>query len=152
VGRDSQSQCLLCSAPKPIRDLAEQLRTIGLSLRDVASCIKVTKDFSLSYSAVGRHDPHWEKQKHQADMSGESPYTGPEQITVQKVALHKLNLYWQMNKEVVPSDNEARAWMKLLSEIQNNETEAEKMSMLRQMFRPVPALPSGDVIEGEVLN
>jgi len=84
-------------------------------------------------------------------MSGKA-YTGPEEIiSVKVVATHKLKLYWQANKEVIPSDNEARAWMKLLAEIQSTETESEKTALLRSMFAP-KALPSGDVIEGEVLN
>lgn len=146
MGRSSEGQCSICAAPKVIRERIEKFRTIGLSLREAAAAIKTTNDFSVSYSAVLRHEPHWEKQKHQEEP-GEA-YEGPEQITVQKVALHKLALYWKMNKEVVPSDNEARAWMKLLSEIQNNETEAEKMAMLRQMFRP--ALPAGNAVDVEV--
>lgn len=76
-----------------------------------------------------------------------------EDVTVKDVARHKLRLYWQAHKDQIPNDTEIRAWMKLLAEIAQSETEAERMGFLRAMFvQPVKALPAGDVIDGEVLN
>lgn len=140
--------CRTCSAPDGTRDLIQKLRVSGVSLEDTAQFLTKQKGFAISHAAVARHELHWDKEKAGAILSDGTVPTD-EEVTVKTVATHKLRLYWTANKDKIPSDNEARAWMKLLSEMAQTENEVEKMAMLRSMFRP--ALPSGEVIEGELV-
>ena len=141
-GRSSTEQCKTCNAPAAVRDLIERLRgAAGLSVRDTATAIKALRDYDISSPSVSRHDPHFDKTR--VDPSEAASDLNPEDITVKSVSDYKLRLYWKWHKDEVPSDSEARAWMKLRSEIQDSETEAERMKLLRSMFVPPPkALPA----------
>ena len=108
------------------------------------------KGYALSHAAVARHELHWDREKASVLISDGTLPTD-EEITVKTVALHKLRLYWAAKKDVVPSDNEARSWMELLAKMSATETEAEKMAFLRSAFQR-PALPSGDIIDVEVVE
>ena len=151
MGRDSISQCKTCTAPEKWRDLVQKMRIAGISLMDVAEFV-TGKGYPLSHNAVARHELHWDRERATSLVSDGAVPT-EEEVTVKTVATHKLKLYWLAKKDVVPSDADSRAWMKLLSDMAQAETEQEKMGYLRALFVQAPrALPAGEVIEGEVLN
>ena len=139
----------MCQAAQPFRDLAEKMRSVGISARDVGDYLTKYREFPVSHSSVQRHDAHFRR-----DELVEVPITGPNgEVTVQKIARRKLDLYAQTNWDVVPSDNEARSWGKLLVDLSSADADREKMEMLRKMFQPrPPALPSGEVIEGQIVD
>lgn len=122
------------------------MRSVGISTRDVADFLINQRDFPISHSATARHDAHFKR-----DDIVEVQIVGPDgEVTVQKIARRKLELYAQTNWDVVPSDNEARSWGKLLVDLSSADADREKMEMLRRMFQP-RALPAGEVIEGQVV-
>lgn len=122
------------------------MRSIGISHRDVADFLTKQRDFPISYSAAQRHDAHFKR-----DETVEVQLVGPNgEVTVQKIARRKLELYAQTQWDVVPSDNEARSWGKLLVDLSAADADREKMELLRKMFQP-KALPAGDIIEGQVI-
>lgn len=148
--RTSENQCRTCQAPDKTRDLIQKMRISGISLMDVSEFV-TGKGYPLSHNAVARHELHWDREKAGALLSDGD--VSLSDVTVKDVAKHKLKLYWAAHKDQIPNDTEIRAWMKLLAEIAQSETESEKMTYLRQMFAPQRlALPAPDIIEGEFNN
>ena len=149
MGRSSDSQCHLCQAAAPFRKLAEGMRSLGISQRDIGDFLTHYKDFPISHAAVGRHDAHFKFEEVPVPVIGSNG-----EVSIQLIAKHKLSTYWETQKDAVPSDSEARAWGRLLIDLGRAGLESERTALLRGMFQPQAALPEPaiDVEVIEVVN
>jgi len=121
------------------------MRSLGISHRDVGDFLTHYKDFPISHAAIGRHDAHFQRDEYPVPVTGEGG-----EIGIQMIAKHKLSQYWETQKDVVPTDSEARAWGRLLIDLGRAGMDLERTEMLRRMFSPPPALSPGDVIDVKV--
>lgn len=127
--------CKTCEAPAPIRDLIERMRTANVSYRDCALAVKAIRTYDISHAAIQRHEVEGHFDPAHV-IASQTPIINPEDITVGSVAKHKLFLYWQHHKDDVPTDSEARAWMKVLSDFAEADAAQEEAKTMRAMFRP----------------
>lgn len=130
--------CKTCEAPEPIRNLIERMRTADISYRDCALTVKTIRQYDISHAAIQRHEVegHFDPQH---VLASAAPLINPEDVTVGSVAKHKLILYWTHHKDDVPTDSEARAWMKVLSDFADADAAQTEAKILKGMFiRRVP--------------
>lgn len=132
------------------------MRVLSISQRDVADFLTKYKETPVSYSSVMRHDAHFNKDEVLKGAFGDVTVDVPVmddngEISITKVAKHKLRLFWETQKDAVPDDRQAREWGKLLLDAAKTGNEQERTDMLRQLFSgrgSAPALPA-PALEGE---
>lgn len=137
-----------------MRQLAERMRVLGISQRDVADFLTKYKDTPVSYSSVMRHDGHFDRdavlKSAFGEMTVDIPVMENGEVSITKIAKYKLAKFWETQKETIPDSREAREWGKLLLDAAKTGNEAERTDMLRQLFTgAAPKQLPAPSIEGE---
>lgn len=119
------------------------MRTAGISYRDTAEVIKITRQYDISHAAIQRHEVNGHFSV-DAVLASALPAIGAEELTMKTIVTHKLRLWWAQNKDIVPPTKEIQDWLKLSAQfIEADKARAEAEQIRQSFIREAPVKAIG---------